>query len=152
MFYWAIRAGHFDKEWALAPTASDRPQTFPAGTLLVPLSSASPRRVDPLRGLYPPLPTAAAPPLGLQWGGFFKRTLAQAPQGQRTARSGGRFACELADATATAQRAECLLRSTTRGPARSKVIRARHAEGVASGHALVEAVRCDSGSTRITGA
>ena len=41
-------------------------------------------------------------------------------------------------------------RSTMRGPARSKVIRARHAEGVASGHSLkVEAVRCDLGSTRI---
>jgi hypothetical protein len=38
----------------------------------------------------------------------------QAAQRQRTAMSGGRFAGESFDATATAQRAECLLRSTTR--------------------------------------
>ena len=72
---------------------------------------------------------------------FWKRALAQAAQRQRTARSGGRFASESFDATATAQRAECLLRSTTRGPARSKVICARHAVGVASGHSL-GFVRC----------
>ena len=68
--------------------------------------------------------------------GFFEKALAPAPQGQRTARSGGRFACKSFDATATAQRAECLLRSTTRGPVRSKAICARHAEGVASGHSF----------------
>ncbi len=65
MFYWDFCAGPSDKEWALAPTTSDRPQTFPAGTLLVPLSSPSARRIDPLGGLRPPLPTAAAPPAGL---------------------------------------------------------------------------------------
>jgi len=37
-------------------------QPTPAGTLLVPLSSPTARRIDPLRGLRPPLPTAAAPP------------------------------------------------------------------------------------------
>ncbi|WP_235180169.1 hypothetical protein, partial [Acidithiobacillus thiooxidans] len=42
-------------EWALAPTTSDRPQTSPAGTLLVPLSSPTARRIDPLWGLRPPL-------------------------------------------------------------------------------------------------
>ena len=62
--------GDIDKEWALAPTASDRPQTFPAGTLLVPLSSVAPllRRIDPLRGRCPPLPPAAAPPFGFPTG------------------------------------------------------------------------------------
>ena len=47
-----------------------------------------------------------------------KRALAPAPQGQRTARSGGRFACEWTDATATkgAQAtAECGLRSAVPG-------------------------------------
>ena len=50
------------KEWALATAAPCRPQTFPAGTLLVPLSEPSSRRIDPLRGPCPPLPPAAAPP------------------------------------------------------------------------------------------
>ena len=50
------------KEWALAMAAPCRPQTFPAGTLLVPLSEPSSRRIDPLRGPCPPLPPAAAPP------------------------------------------------------------------------------------------
>ena len=64
MFYWAFRAGRFDKEWALAPTASDRPQTFPAGSVPLPLSAPSACRVDPLWGRCPPLPAAAAPPFG----------------------------------------------------------------------------------------
>ena len=119
-------------------------KTSPAGSVPLPLSSVAtlPRRIDPLWGLRPPLPPASAPPFGLAMGeAFWKRALAPAAQRQRTARSGGRFACESFDATATAQRAECLLRSTTRGPARSKAIRARHAEGVASGHSLAS-VRC----------
>ena len=49
-------------EWALAPTTSDRPQTFPAGTLLVPLSSPSARRIDPLWGRCPPLPNGSGSP------------------------------------------------------------------------------------------
>ena len=84
MFYWDFCAGPSDKEWALAPTTSDRPQTFPAGTLLVPLSSASPRRIDPLWGLCPPLPPAAAPPfLVLRRRGFLKRALAPSPAGAK---------------------------------------------------------------------
>ena len=137
------RLGLTDKEWALATASPCRPQTFPAGSVPLPLSSPSARRIDPLRGLRPPMPPASAPPFGLAVNqAFWKRALAPAAQRQRTARSGERFACESFDATATAQRAECLLRSTTRGPARSKVICARHAEGVASGHSLREFVRC----------
>ncbi|WP_215865991.1 hypothetical protein, partial [Acidithiobacillus thiooxidans] len=48
-----------------------RAQTSPAGTLLVPLSSPSARRIDPLWGLRPPLPTAAAPPPIFQKAGKF---------------------------------------------------------------------------------
>ena len=66
------RLVHIDKEWALATASPCRPQTFPAGTLLVPLSSASPRRIDPLRGRCPPLPPAAAPLSGLPSGAFEK--------------------------------------------------------------------------------
>ena len=96
----------------------------------------------------PPLGTASPNASGIgspfRFGsgeGFSKELWLQAPQGLRTARSGGRFAGESFDATATAQRAECLPRSTRRGVARSKAIRARHAEGVASGHSLAS-VRC----------
>jgi len=99
------------------------------------LGFASPDR--PPLGTSPPLPAAAAPPVGSPVRRvLFQKALAPGPAGQRTARSGGRFACKSFDATATAQRAECLLRSTTRGPARSKVSCARHAAGVASGHSL----------------
>ena len=98
------------------------------------LGFASPDR--PPLGTLSPTASGSGSPFGFSAGGGFKRALAPAPQGQRTARSGGRFACKSFDATATAQRAECLLRSTTRGSARSKAICARHAEGVASGHSF----------------
>ncbi|WP_139111725.1 hypothetical protein [Acidithiobacillus thiooxidans] len=76
--------GHIGKEWALATASPCRPQIFPAGTLLVPLSSASPRRIDPLWGLCPPLPPAAAPPfLVLRRRGFLKRALAPSPAGAK---------------------------------------------------------------------
>ena len=65
------RLGHIDKEWALAPTSSDRPQTFPAGSVPLPLSSPSARRIDPLWGLCPPVPPASAPPSGLATGKAF---------------------------------------------------------------------------------
>ena len=54
--------GHIDKEWALATASPCRPQTFPAGTLLVPLSSPSARRIDPLWGRCPPLPNGSGSP------------------------------------------------------------------------------------------
>ena len=136
MFYWAIRAGHFDKEWALAPTASDRPRTFPAGSVPLPLSSASPRRIDPLWGRCPPLPPAAAPPFGFPTEWVFEKALASGPAGAKRSGRGWRIACDSTPEPATAQRAECLLRSTPRGSVRTKAIRARHAEGVASGHSF----------------
>ena len=53
---------HIDKEWALATASPCRPQTFPAGTLLVPLSSPAARRIDPLWGRCPPLPNGSGSP------------------------------------------------------------------------------------------
>ena len=87
----------------LPPTA--RAQTSLAGTLQVLLSA----------------PAMVAPPFGFPMKRvvFEKRALAPALQVQRTARSVERFASESFDATATAQRAECLLRSTRPRPARS---------------------------------
>jgi len=134
---WGVLEGnHNDKEWALAPASPDRPQTSPAGTLLVPLSSASPRRIDPLWGRCPPLPAAAAPPLGLQGRGVFQKSFCSSPAGAKWSGRGWRFACKSTPEPATAQRAECLLRSPMRGPVRSKAIRARHGEAVASGHSF----------------
>ena len=118
--------------FAVPPT--NIPGGDPAGPPVLSRSAPSPDR--PPGGMLSPTASGSGPPLGFQHVGGFKRALAPAPQGQRTARSGGRFACKSFDATATAQRAECLLRSTTRGPVRSKAICARHAEGVASGHSF----------------
>ena len=117
--------------FAVPPT--DIPGGDPAGPPV--LGFASPDR-PPSGAFVPHCLRQRLPLLWFSSEGCFEKALAPAPQGQRTARSGGRFAGELADATATAQRAECLLRSTTRGPAWSKAICARHAEGVASGHSL----------------
>ena len=76
--------GHIDKEWALATASPCRPQTSPAGTLLVPLSSVAPllRRIDPLWGLCPPLPSAAAPPLSFQRVGF-QKSFSSGPAGAK---------------------------------------------------------------------
>ena len=68
--------------------------------------------------------------------GFFQKSFSSSPAGAKWSGRGWRFACKSTPEPATAQRAECLLRSTTRGPARSKAICARHAEGVASGHSF----------------
>ena len=69
-------------------------------------------------------------------GGFFQKSFSSSPAGARWSGRGWRFACKSTPEPATAQRAECLLRSPTRGPARSKAIRARHGEAVASGHSF----------------
>ena len=65
------RLGPTDKEWALATASPCRPQTFPAGSVPLPLSSPSARRIDPLWGLCPPMPPASAPPSGLAMGRAF---------------------------------------------------------------------------------
>ncbi len=100
MFYWAFRAGHFDKEWATVPTASDRPRTPPAGTLRVPLSAPSACRVDPLWGRCPPCLRHRLPLSGFAGKGLFlKRASAQARRAEVQRVSDGRFACKLSGAT-----------------------------------------------------
>ena len=76
------------------------------------------------------------PLLVFQWDGFFEKALASGPAGAKRSGRGWRIACDSTPEPATAQGAECLLRSPTRVAARSKAIRARHAEGVASGHSF----------------
>ena len=67
---------------------------------------------------------------------LFEKALASGPAGAKRSGRGWRIACDSTPEPATAQRAECLLRSTPRGPARSEAIRARHGEAVASGHSF----------------
>ena len=76
------------------------------------------------------------PLLVFQRGEAFEKALASSPAGAKRSGRGWRIACDSTPEPATAQGAECLLRSTPRGSVRTKAIRARHAEGVASGHSF----------------
>ena len=137
MFYWAFRAGRSDKEWALAPTASDRPQTSPAGTSWSPCPRLRLAGSTPFVDCVPHCRWQWLPLLVYQWiEAFLKKSFSSGPSGQSESGRFGRFACKSSESFATAQRAECLLRSDTRGPSQSKAICARHAVGVASGHSL----------------
>jgi len=59
----------FDERPLAAYGAGRKP--YPAGSVPLPLSAPAACRVDPLRGLRPPLPSAAAPPQVLQKRGKF---------------------------------------------------------------------------------
>ncbi len=137
MFYWAFRAGRSDQGVGTCSDCVGPPTNITGGDQLVPLSSPTACRIDPLHGLRPPLPMAVAPLLVYQWiEAFLKKSFSSGPLGQSESGRFGRFACKSSESFATAQRAECLLRSDTRGPSQSKAICARHAVGVASGHSL----------------
>lgn len=80
---WGLLGGRdCHKEWALATASPCRPRTSPAGTLLVPLSSVAPllRRIDPLWGLCPPLPPAAAPPFWFSSWETFEKSFSFRPR------------------------------------------------------------------------
>ena len=117
----------------LRRTAHRPPGGDPAGPPV--LGFASPDR--PPLGTLSPTACGSGSPFGSSMGkGFFQKSFSSSPAGAKWSGRGWRFACKSPPEPATAQRAECLLRSTTRGPARSKAIRARHGEAVASGHSF----------------
>ena len=90
----------------------------------------------PLGDVVPHCLRQRLPLLVFQRGEFFEKALALGPAGAKRSGRGWRIACDSTPEPATAQGAECLLRSTLRGFVRTKAIRARHAEGVASGHSF----------------
>ena len=90
----------------------------------------------PLGDVVPHCLRQRLPLLVFQRGEFFEKALALGPAGAKRSGRGWRIACDSTPEPATAQGAECLLRSTPRGSVRTKAIRARHAEGVASGHSF----------------
>ena len=62
---WRWKTQQRKKEGSPACRLRRRAQTSPAGSLPLPLSEPSARRIDPLWGRCPPLPAASAPPLFL---------------------------------------------------------------------------------------
>ena len=92
----------------------------------------------PLGDVVPHCLRQRLPLLVFQRGEFFEKALALGPAGAKRSGRGWRIACDSTPEPATAQGAECLLRSTPRGFVRTKAIRARHAEGVASGHSFFD--------------
>ena len=107
--------------------------------MLVPLSSVAAllRRIDPPWGTLSPTAYGSGSPFWFSNGvRLFEKALASGPAGAKRSGRGWRIACDSTPEPATAQGAECLLRSTPRGLVRTKAICARHAEGVASGHSF----------------